>query len=144
VALQIRQREKLGAVSARETIAPRSDLTEGSEEVRFGRRVVRDDLGPASSINMAHGMVLSGAEGEIIAVTDEDAFLHSGLPAFVNTLYNGSTYVLVVKTKTRATEIERALAGFGFETCRRIGEAGEIERYGSAGKLSVLLYEGDL
>ena len=71
----------------------------GAGEVLFGLTVVRDELGPASSLNIAHGMVKSGTEGGILAVTDAEAFLHSGLPAFVNTLYNGSAYLLLIKTK---------------------------------------------
>ncbi len=112
--------------------------------MRFGRRVLRDELGPASSINMAHGMAASGTEGEIIALTDEQAFLHSGLPAFVNTLYNGSAFLLVVRAKARAGEIEAILGGFGFSRCFRIGTAREIEGYIGTGRLTVLLCEGDL
>ena len=72
--------------------------------------VVRDRLGPASSINMAHGMA-KGAGRKILALTDGDSFLHSGLPAFVNTLYNGSDYLLAIRTKGRTEEITRILRG---------------------------------
>ena len=116
----------------------------GAREVLFGLTVVRDELGPASALNIAHGMVKSGTEGRILAVTDGEAFLHSGLPAFVNTLYNGSDYLLVIKTKGGADELEQLFGGFGFSRCFRIKTAGEIEDYREEGKLTVLLYEGDL
>jgi hypothetical protein len=106
--------------------------------------VVRDELGPASALNIAHGMVKSGTEGEILAVTDGEAFLHSGLPAFVNTLYNGSAYLLLIKTKGGAGELEHLFRGFGFNRCFRVKTAGEIEDYHGEGKLTVLLYEGDI
>jgi len=143
IELQVRQKERLRGGMAGGRIAPPPPGSP-TEEVLFGSRVQRDDLGPASSINMAHGMATSGTEGEILAVTDEEAFLHSGLPAFVNALYNGSAFLLVVRTGERAKEIEAVLAGFGFTRCFRIGEAGEIERYTGTGRLTVLLYEGDL
>ncbi len=64
-------------------------------ETMYGLDVVRDTLGPASSINMAHGIKKTEAERKILAIT-EDFFLHSGMPAFVNTLYNASAYVLLI------------------------------------------------
>jgi TPP-dependent indolepyruvate ferredoxin oxidoreductase alpha subunit len=115
-----------------------------AREVLFGLTVVRDELGPASSINIAHGMVKSGTEGGILAVTDAESFLHSGLPAFVNTLYNGSAYLLLIKTNGTADELEHTLSGFGFSRCFRVKTAGEIEAYRGDGELIVLLHEGDL
>jgi TPP-dependent indolepyruvate ferredoxin oxidoreductase alpha subunit len=63
------------------------------EETIGGFRVVRDKLGPASSINMAHGIKKCGPEEKVLAITYEDFFLHSGMPSFVNTIHNGSDYV---------------------------------------------------
>ena len=143
IELQVRQKERLSGGMAGGSIALHPSGGRDAEEVLFGSRVVRDELGPASSINMAHGMATSGIEGEIIAVTDEEAFLHSGLPAYVNTLYNGSAFLLVVRARERAKEIEAVLAGFGAR-CLRVREAGEIERYTGTGEPTVLLYEGDL
>jgi TPP-dependent indolepyruvate ferredoxin oxidoreductase alpha subunit len=115
-----------------------------AREVLFGRNVVRDELGPASSINIAHGMVKSGTEGGILAVTDVEAFLHSGLPAFVNTLYNGSAYLLLIRTKGGPVGLEHIFRGFGFNRCFPIRTAGEIEGYQACTELTVLLFEGDL
>ena len=143
IELQVRQKDRIRGGMAGGRIAPPAPGRDG-EQMRFGSRVMRDELGPASSINMAHGMATSGTEGEIIAVTDEEAFLHSGLPAFVNTLYNGSAFLLVVRAKARAGEIEAILGGFGFSRCFRIGTAREIEGYIGTGRLTVLLCEGDL
>jgi TPP-dependent indolepyruvate ferredoxin oxidoreductase alpha subunit len=109
----------------------------------FGLAVVRDCLGPASSINIAHGMAKSGVKG-ILALTDADTFLRSGLPAFVNTIYNGSDYLLAIKTDGRAKEVGRALRGFGFDRIHRLALRGDIRKYRDEGRLTVLLHEGDL
>ena len=79
-----------------------------------GLTVIRDRLGPASSINIAHGMAKAGARN-ILAVTDAGSFLHSGLAAFVNTIYNGSDYLLAIKTNGMEKTVSDALRGFGFE-----------------------------
>lgn len=115
-------------------------------ETICGLTVVRDDLGPASSINIAHGMASSHAQSGVLAVTSEAAFFHSGLPAFVNTLYNGSSYVLVIKTETKKgmADITRYMDGIGFSGHSVIEEAAEIERFKAADGLKVLLFEGDL
>jgi len=140
----VKQKERIkGPGSRKGPYAPRSGAS-GAREVLFGLTVVRDELGPASSLNIAHGMVKSGTEGGILAVTDAQAFLHSGLPAFVNTLYNGSAYLLLIKTKGGAGELEHLFRGFGFSRCFRVKTAGEIEDYHEEGKLTVLLYEGDV
>jgi len=116
----------------------------GRPDKVFGLTVVRDDLGPASSVNMAHGIVSSGAGGNILAITDERSFLHSGLPAFVNTLYNGSAYVLLIKTEKKESheDLRAALGGFGFSRCFAIDKAEEIREYAEKGPLTVLFYEG--
>ncbi len=115
-------------------------------ETIHGLTVVRDDLGPASSINAAHGMASAGAPKQVIAITDEAAFFHSGLPAFVNTLYNGSSYVLVIKTETQKgmSDIIRYMDGIGFSGYSVIEKAAEIERFKAGDGLKVLLFEGDV
>ncbi len=114
------------------------------EEHLFGLRVVRDGLGPASSINLAHGMVRSRGASGVLAVTDEASFLHSGLPAFVNALYNGSSYLLVIKNVTGADRLRALLDGFGFKRHFSIARPEDVERYAGEGGLTVLLCEGDL
>jgi TPP-dependent indolepyruvate ferredoxin oxidoreductase alpha subunit len=115
-------------------------------ETICGLTVVRDELGPASSINMAHGMASSHGRKGILAVTSEAAFFHSGLPAFVNTLYNGSSYILVIKTETAkgTSDIVRYMEGIGFSGYSTIEKAAEIERFTAGEGLTVLLFEGDL
>ncbi len=122
------------------------EATGRKAEIICGLTVVRDELGPASSINMAHGMASSHAQKGILAITDETAFFHSGLPAFVNTLYNGSSYVLVIKTETEKgmSDITRYMDGIGFSGHSVIEKAAEIERFKAAEGLKVLLFEGDL
>ncbi len=144
IGLQVKQKERIvGHLSPKGRHAGGAGAS-GAGEVLFGLTVVRDELGPASSLNIAHGMVKSGTEGGVLAVTDAEAFLHSGLPAFVNTLYNGSAYLLLIKTKGGAGELERLFRGFGFSRCFHVKTAGEIEDYHGEEKLTVLLYEGDL
>lgn len=114
----------------------------GREELS-GFTVVRDRLGPASAINLAHGMAKGGAK-KILALTSGEAFFHSGLPAFVNTLYNGSAYVLVIERAEKWEEIGRALRGLGFNRFFRIKGAADLARYADGGELTVLFCEGDL
>jgi TPP-dependent indolepyruvate ferredoxin oxidoreductase alpha subunit len=110
-------------------------------EKLFGLTVIRDRLGPASSINIAHGMAKGGAKS-LLAITDAEAFLHSGLPAFVNTIYNGSDYLLAIKTNGKGGEVEAALRGFGFDHLSRLASLGDISKYKNEGRLTVLLHEG--
>lgn len=144
IEIQIAQKERIVGRLDRGTSRIQSSPPSKNGETLFGLKVVRDTLGPASSINIAHGMVTSGAQAEVLALTDEQAFFHSGLPAFVNTLYNGSSYLLVIKTLGAAEELKRSLEGFGFRNYFYIANIGEIERYKESGELTVLLYEGDL
>jgi TPP-dependent indolepyruvate ferredoxin oxidoreductase alpha subunit len=143
IGLQVKQK---GRMQGDLTSTPAAGAADASKarEVLFGRTVVRDELGPASSINIAHGMAKSGIEGGILAVTDVESFLHSGLPAFVNTLYNGSAYLLLIKTTDGAEGLKHLFGGFGFSRCFPIKTAGEIEGYQGCGELTVLLFEGDL
>ena len=132
--LQIRDRKKVRkdrVVSPREVAA--------KEEILYGFHVVRDELGPASSINMAHGIVMRDPGRKILAITNEDAFFHSGMPAFVNTVYNRSSYVLLIMTHGREEEISDMLDRWGFRNCHRISSPSEAERYQDAGSLTVLL-----
>jgi TPP-dependent indolepyruvate ferredoxin oxidoreductase alpha subunit len=114
-----------------------------ARESLFGLTVVRDRLGPASSINIAHGMAKAGVK-DLLALTDADAFLHSGLPAFVNVIYNGSDYLLAIKTNGREKEIAAALRGFGFDRISRLASSADIRKYRDDGRLTVLFHEGDL
>jgi TPP-dependent indolepyruvate ferredoxin oxidoreductase alpha subunit len=112
------------------------------DETMYGFDVVRDKLGPASSINMAHGIKKTEAEKRILAITFEDFFLHSGMPAFVNTLYNSSSYVLLILVKDKEEEIRRLLEGFGFRNAFHIDKYSEIERFKNAEELTVLFCKG--
>ncbi len=144
IGLQVKQKERIEGHPISKGGHARGAGASGGREVLFGLTVVRDELGPASALNIAHGMVKSGTEGGVLAVTDAEAFLHSGLPAFANTLYNGSDYLLLIKTKGGSVELERLFRGFGFSRCFRVKTAGEIENYHGEGRLTVLLYEGDV
>jgi TPP-dependent indolepyruvate ferredoxin oxidoreductase alpha subunit len=111
-------------------------------ETMYGFDVVRDTLGPASSINMAHGIKKTEPKRRILAITFEDFFFHSGMPAFVNTLYNASSYVLLVLVNEKEEEIKQVLAGFGFHNAFHINKYAEIERFKDAKELTVLFYKG--
>jgi TPP-dependent indolepyruvate ferredoxin oxidoreductase alpha subunit len=111
-------------------------------EIMYGFDVVRASLGPASSINMAHGIKKTEAERKVLAITFEDFFLHSGMPAFVNTLYNASAYVLLILGDKREEEIKRIMAGFGFRNTFHIDAYSEIERFKDAKELTVLFAKG--
>jgi indolepyruvate ferredoxin oxidoreductase alpha subunit len=112
------------------------------QEAMYGFDVVRDALGPASSINMAHGIKKTEPERKILAITFENFFLHSGMPAFVNTLYNSSAYVLLVLGDRREDEIRKVLAGFGFNNAFHIDNFSEIERFKDAKEMTVLFGKG--
>lgn len=111
-------------------------------ETMYGFDVVRDTLGPASSINMAHGIKKTEPERRILAITFEDFFFHSGMPAFVNTLYNASSYVLLVLVNEKEEAIKQVLAGFGFHNAFHIDKYSEIERFKDSKELTVLFCKG--
>jgi TPP-dependent indolepyruvate ferredoxin oxidoreductase alpha subunit len=111
-------------------------------ETMYGFDVVRDTLGPASSINMAHGIKKTEPERRILAITFEDFFFHSGMPAFVNTLYNASAYVLLILVNEKEEAIKQVLAGFGFHNAFHIDKYSEIERFNNAKELTVLFCKG--
>jgi len=112
------------------------------EETIHGFRVVRDKLGPASSINMAHGIRKCVPEERILAITYEDFFLHSGMPSFVNSIYNGSDYVLLIMANKKEEEIRKMLDGFGFRNCHTIMDIKEVERFRDEKDLTVLFCRG--
>lgn len=111
------------------------------KETIHGFTVVRDALGPGSSINMAHGIKKLEPGRKVLAITGEDQFFHSGLPAFVNTLYNGSSYLLLIMTKKREREIGKALKGFGFQNVHHIHNEADIEKFRKIKDLTVLFYK---
>lgn len=112
------------------------------EENIQGFTVVRDRLGPASSINMAHGIKKLDPGKNILAVTLEDHFFHSGLPAFINTLYNDSSYVVLIMTNERQEEIEKALRGCGFGNMHSISALGGLARFRDTTEPVVVFYRG--
>ncbi|MBA4390293.1 MAG: hypothetical protein C0399_05075 [Syntrophus sp. (in: bacteria)] len=112
------------------------------EETIYGFHVVRDKLGPASSINMAHGIKKCMPEKKVLAITYEDFFFHSGMAAFVNTLYNNSSYVLLVFANNKEEEIKQILQGFGFYNYFHLDNISEVERFRDAREMTVLLCRG--
>ena len=102
----------------------------------------RDKLGAASSINMAHGVKKLEPHKKVLAITFEEHFFHSGMPAFVNTLYNNSAYVLLILTNKREDEIRRIMDGFGFNNYHHIDDVSEIENFKDSDTLTVLFFRG--
>ena len=137
IELQIADRSKVRANKIGDSYG-----REKPEEMMHGMHVVRDKLGPASSINMAHGIKKLEPGKKVLAITYEDYFFHSGMPAFVNTLYNNSSFVLLVMTNRREDELKGVLRGFGFENCHHLESASEIERFKDADALTVLFCRG--
>jgi TPP-dependent indolepyruvate ferredoxin oxidoreductase alpha subunit len=111
-------------------------------ETLYGFTVVRDTIGPASSINMAHGMRKTDPKKKILALTFEDFFLHSGMPAFVNVLYNNSSFAVVIMGSSREEEIRRVLGGFGFGNIHVLERINDIERFAEPEALTVFLWKG--
>ncbi|MCX8023336.1 MAG: hypothetical protein N2745_11255 [Syntrophorhabdaceae bacterium] len=111
-------------------------------EVMYGFFVARDILGPASSINIAHGIKKREPGRKVLAITYENHFLHSGLPAFINTLYNGSNYVLMVMTSEKEDEIKAIITGWGFTNFFTIDNVAEVERFLNHDKMTVLFCKG--
>jgi TPP-dependent indolepyruvate ferredoxin oxidoreductase alpha subunit len=134
-------------ISERQKVRKRADSGKKrpgkeKEETMFGFKVVRDSLGPGSAINMAHGITKLDPAKRVLALTQEDLFFHSGMPAFVNTLYNNSAYVLLIMTNKKEQEIESVLKGFGFHNFRHIDNLAEIETFRRNKDLTVLFYKG--
>jgi len=137
IELQIADRSKVHANKIRA-----SHERKKPEETMYGMQVVRDKLGSASSINMAHGIKKLDPGKRVLAITYEDFFFHSGMPAFVNTLYNNSSYVLLIMTNKREDELKGVLKGFGFENYHHLDNASEIEKFKDASTLTVLFCRG--
>lgn len=112
------------------------------EENMYGFEVIRDKLGAASSINMAHGVKKLEPHRKVLAITFEEHFFHSGMPAFVNTLYNNSAYVLLILTNEKEDEIKRIMNGFGFNNYHHIDDVSEIENFKDRDTLTVLFFRG--
>jgi TPP-dependent indolepyruvate ferredoxin oxidoreductase alpha subunit len=112
------------------------------EEKMYGFTVLRDILGPASSINMAHGIKRLEPDKKVLAITYEDHFFHSGMPAFVNTLYNSSSYVLLIMTNTKEEEIKKIMKGCGFSNFFHINAVSEVEKFKDRKDLTVLFCKG--
>lgn len=112
------------------------------DEVIAGFSVIRDRLGPASSINMAHGIKRLHPERNILAVTFEDHFFHSGMPAYVNSLYNGSSFVLLVMVSEREDDLRRILRSYGISGVHSISNIDEIARFRDTKEPVVALYRG--
>ncbi len=112
------------------------------DEVIAGFTVVRDRLGPASSINMAHGIKKLHPEKNILAVTFEDHFFHSGMPAYVNTLYNGSSCPLLIMVSAREEEIRRILGSYGVKSIFAIGAVDELARFRDMAEPVAIFYRG--
>jgi TPP-dependent indolepyruvate ferredoxin oxidoreductase alpha subunit len=134
---QIRDRSK---IFRGPTFAPRKKTK--PEETMYGFSVVRDTLGAASSINMAHGMKKLDPERKVLAVTFEDYFFQAGMPALVNTMHNGSSYVLLVLGSTREEEAERLMRAYGCDSFHHIRDVAEIKRFTDHEGMTVLFYKG--
>jgi TPP-dependent indolepyruvate ferredoxin oxidoreductase alpha subunit len=112
------------------------------EETMYGFSVVRDQLGPASSINMVHGVAKTDPDRKLLAITFEDHFFHSGLPAFVNSIYNQSAYALLIMVNEREEEMKDLLKGFGFTNYFHLDNIAEIERFRDNEALTVFFCKG--
>ena len=139
IELQIRDRTKVKA----EHIEGMPER-EKPEETMYGFEVIRDTLGGASSISMAHGIKKSNPDKKILAITFENHFFHSGMPAFVNTLYNNSAYVLLIMINEKEDEIKKVMEGCGFHNFYHIENVSEIGRFYDADDLTVLFCKGIL
>ncbi len=112
------------------------------EEKIQGFTVIRDRLGPASSINMAHGVKKLHPDRNIMAVTFEDHFFHSGMPAYINSLYNDSASVLLIMVSEFADELKRVFESYGVKNVFDINEITELARFKDTQEPVVALYRG--
>jgi TPP-dependent indolepyruvate ferredoxin oxidoreductase alpha subunit len=138
IELQISERKKVRKGLGSRKMRSRKE----KEETMYGFKVVRDTLGPGSAINMAHGMKKLDPDRKVLAITQEDHFFHSGMPAFVNTLYNNSSYLLVIMTNEKEQKIGKVLEGCGFHNFYHIDNVSEIEKYKGKRNLTVLFCRG--
>ncbi len=137
VELQIPNREKLKVENFRFP-----SRIKKHEEDMFGFEVIRDKLGPASSLNMAHGIKKREPDKKILAITYEDHFLHSGLAAFVNTLYNNSAYAILIMIDKKSEQIKRFMDGCGFKNYIDLSKIDEIKDHKEIKGLTVFLCPG--
>lgn len=137
IELQIPDRKKITA----EHIKIPSRIKRHDEDM-FGFEIIRDRLGPASSINMAHGIKKTEPQRHILAVTYEDHFLHSGMPAFINTMYNNSAYALLIMVNNQEDAIKRFMDGCGFHNYFHLDKVEEIEKYKDMDGLTVFFCRG--
>ncbi len=138
IELQISERKKVRKGLGSRKMRPGKE----KEETMYGFKVVRDTLGPGSAINMVHGMKKLDPDRKVLAITQEDHFFHSGMPAFVNTLYNNSSYLLVIMTNEKEQKIGNVLEGCGFHNFFHIDNVSDIEKYKGKRDLTVLFFRG--
>ncbi len=137
VTLQIKERGKINL----EIIKTPSRI-QNKNEMLYGFELIRDWFGPASSINMAHGIKKTQPERKIMAITYENHFLHSGMPAFVNVLYNNSSFVLLITVNEKEQEIRRFMEGCGFKNFFSIKDVEEIKDMKDKDGFVVFFYRG--
>ncbi len=134
-------REKLRPSYEEEALQKR---TYKKEEVVYGYLVLRDTLGPASSMNMAHAIKKLNPDERVLALTYEDNFFHSGLAAFINTLYNGSDYHLLILTEKREAEIINFMEALNFKNYHFIRDFDELKFYAEKKGFTVLILGGKI
>ena len=67
-----------------------------------------------ASIGMALGMEKAGVENTVVAVIGDSTFLHSGIPALVDVVYNqGNTTVIILDNETTAMTGHQGHPGMG-------------------------------
>ncbi|HPP06545.1 MAG TPA: hypothetical protein PLW88_04185, partial [Syntrophorhabdaceae bacterium] len=81
-------------------------------------------------------------ERKIMAITYENHFLHSGMPAFVNVLYNNSSFVLLITVNEKEQEIRRFMEGCGFKNFFSIKDVEEIKDMKDKDGFVVFFYRG--
>ena len=64
------------------------------------------------------------------------------MPAVVNTMYNGSAYVLLILASTREEEMKRIMEAYGCKAFSHISDPSEIERFKDSTEMTVLFYKG--
>jgi TPP-dependent indolepyruvate ferredoxin oxidoreductase alpha subunit len=138
IELQIQDRSKVKV----EHLMGRPPGRRKPQETMFGFDVTRDNLGPGSSINMAHGRKKLEPESRILAITYEDFFFHSGMASIVNALYNDSSFVVLIMANEREDEMKKVLNGFGLSSCFHIDKVSEVERFKDQKELTVLFCKG--
>ncbi|HPU29808.1 MAG TPA: hypothetical protein PLM71_05750 [Syntrophorhabdaceae bacterium] len=137
VELQIKERSKINS----EVLKTPSRIQNKGEQL-FSFEIIRDWFGPASSINIAHGIKKSEPERKVVAITYENHFLHSGMPSFINVLYNNSSFALLIIVNEMEEEIRRFMEGCGFKDTLTIKEIEDLKDYKDKGGLTVYFYRG--